>query len=156
MDEDGHISHLKRREIQAPIVSTLINRFIQEFGYDKTINLVKDAIKEDAVISGKELAEKYSGNSLMELSRIVKEVWAKDDAMNVNIILETENELSFDVTHCGYADLYGKLNIQKLGCIMSCIRDYYFLEGFNPLIKLIRTKTIMEGDEVCDFRYVVE
>jgi len=28
------------------------------------------------------------------------------------------------------------------------------MEGFNPEIELVRTKTIMGGSECCDFRYM--
>jgi hypothetical protein len=34
---------------------------------------------------------------------------------------------------------------------MSCRRDFAFARGFNPRLRLQRTKTIMAGDGVCDF-----
>ncbi|MCP4727110.1 MAG: L-2-amino-thiazoline-4-carboxylic acid hydrolase, partial [bacterium] len=34
-----------------------------------------------------------------------------------------------------------------------CCRDFAFQDGFNPKIELVRTKTIMEGDDICDFCY---
>ena len=80
----------------------------------------------------------------------------KDDALEIKMVKETEKELFFDVSYCGYAEIYEKLGVKKLGCTLSCIRDFYFLEGFNPRITLKRTKTIMEGDDYCDFRYVEE
>jgi hypothetical protein len=150
------ITHLKRREVQAPIVSSLIRGFADEIGYDKAVGIAKEVIREDAILSGKTLAEEYSGNSMAELSKIAKEVWAKDDALEIKMIKETEKELFFDVSYCGYVEIYEKLGVKKLGCILSCLRDYYFLEGFNPRITLKRTKTIMEGDDYCNFRYVEE
>ncbi len=150
------ITHLKRREVQAPIVSSLIKAFADEIGYDKAVDIAKEVIRENAIFSGKTLAEEYSGNSMAELSKIAKEVWAKDDALEIKMVKETEKELFFDVSYCGYAEVYEKLGVKKLGCILSCVRDYYFLEGFNPKITLKRTKTIMEGDDYCNFRYVEE
>ena len=150
------ISHLKRREAQAPIVSSLIKAFADKIGYDKAVDIAKEVIREDAILSGKTLAEEYSGNSIAELTKIVKEVWAKDDALKIKMIKETEKELFFDISYCGYVDIYEKLGVKKLGCILSCTRDFYFLEGFNPKITLKRTKTIMEGDDYCNFRYVEE
>ncbi|GAG78493.1 unnamed protein product [marine sediment metagenome] len=78
------------------------------------------------------------------------------DGLEIKMIKETEKELFFDVSYCGYAEIYEKLGVKKLGCTLSCIRDFYFLEGFNPRITLKRTKTIMEGDDYCNFRYVEE
>lgn len=54
---------------------------------------------------------------------------------------------------CGYAKMYERLGIQDLGYLLSCSRDASFMDGFNPEIELIRTQTIMEGAEYCDFRY---
>jgi hypothetical protein len=150
------ITHLKCREIQAPIVSSLIKGFAREIGHNKALEIAKQVIREDAILSGKMLAEGFSGNSIAEMSRIVKDVWAKDGALEIRILKETESELFFDVTYCGYARIYEKMGIKELGCILSCNRDFAFMEGFNPEIKLTRTKTIMEGEAYCDFRYVKE
>jgi len=151
---DIKITHLMRRKIQAPIVSSLIKAFANKIGYDNTIEIVKQVVREDAILSGRTLADKYGGNTLIELSEIVNEVWADDDAMKIKIIKENKNELCFNVVSCKYADMYEKLGIRELGSILSCSRDFSFMEGFNPEIELIRTKTIMEGSECCDFRYV--
>ena len=153
-ERDIKITHLMRREIQAPIVSLLIKAFADKMGYDNAMEIVKQVVREDAILSGRTLADKYGGNTLRELSKIVNEVWANDEAMEIKIIKEDEDELCFNVISCKYTDIYEKLGIKELGCILSCSRDFSFMEGFNPEIELIRTKTIMEGFECCNFRYV--
>ena len=147
------ISHLKRREIQAPIIASLIKGFAKEIGYDKAIEIAEKVIREDAISSGKKLAQKFARNTLTELSKVVTEVWAEDGAMRIEMNTESDNELFFDVTYCAYAEMYAKLGIKELGFILSCSRDFPFIEGFNAEIELRRTKTLMEGDDCCDFRY---
>ena len=39
---------------------------------------------------------------------------------------------------------------------MVCYPDYAIARGRNPKLKLIRTKTLMQGDECCRLRYVKE
>ena len=153
-ERDIEVTHLKCREIQAPIVSSLIKAFADKVGYDKAIEIVEQVVREDAVLSGRTLADKYGGNTLRELARIVNEEWANDNAMKIEIIKEDEDELCFNVVSCKYAEMYEKLGIKELGNILSCNRDFSFMEGFNPEIELKRTKTIMTGSECCDFRYV--
>ena len=153
-ERDMKITHLKCREIQAPIVSSLIKAFVNKIGYENAMEIVKQVVREDAILSGKTLADKYGGNTLRELSKIVNEVWASDEALKIKMIKEDDGELCFKVISCKYADMYEKLGIKELGCILSCSRDFSFMEGFNPEIELIRTKTIMGGSECCDFRYV--
>jgi len=152
-ENNEKITHLKCREIQAPIVVALIKGFGEEMGHDKAIDIAKKVIGEDAILSGKRLAERYSGNSMTELWKIVKEEWAQDGAMVINKIKATEKQLYFDVTYCGYAEMYANMGIKKLGVLLSCGRDFLFAQGFNPEITLRRTKTLMEGAECCDFRF---
>jgi len=66
------ITHLKLREIQAPIVSSLISGFAGEVGYEKTMKIAGKVISEDAIASGKKMAQEHEGNTLTELSEIVK------------------------------------------------------------------------------------
>jgi len=58
-ERDIKVTHLKCREIQAPIVSSLIKAFADKVGYDKAIEIVEQVVREDAVLSGRTLADKY-------------------------------------------------------------------------------------------------
>ena len=68
------ITHQKLRELQAPIVSSLIYGFAGEIGHEKAMKIAGKVISEDAIASGKKMAQEYEGNTLTELSKIVKEV----------------------------------------------------------------------------------
>lgn len=92
------ITHLKCREIQAPIVASIINGFAGELGYAKAIEIAKKVISEDAILSGKTMAKKYSGNSVAELARIVKEVWGQDGAIKIKKIMEGADYCDFRYT----------------------------------------------------------
>lgn len=153
-EKSHEITHLMCREIQAPIVSALIEGFSEEFGLERTQALAKEIICKEAVLSGKTLAKKCSGNSLNELLKIVEEVWAKDGTLDITNLALSKDCLKFDVTRCGYAEMYDRLGIKKLGSLLSCCRDFAFMDGFNPGLRLVRTKTIMEGDDICDFCYI--
>jgi len=149
----NEVSHLRRREIQAPIVSEIINGFIEELGREKTIEIISKVIEKDAINSGRLLANKFKGNSLSELSKLIREIWCEEEAMIIDVLKENKNEFHFNVTKCRYAEVYKKLGIPELGKHLSCDRDFSFNDGFNPKIKLERTQTIMEGADHCDFRY---
>lgn len=148
------ISHLICRKIQAPLVSSLIREFIHEIGEERALEISRRVIERDAVQSGRSLADKYSGNSLKEMRLIVEEVWAEHGTMMIENLHLDEKMLSFDVTRCGYAEAYRQMGIDDLGVLLSCCRDFAFMEGFNPDIELVRTKTLMEGHECCNFTYV--
>ncbi len=105
--------------------------------------------------TGKKMAGKYKGNSLTELFKVVKEVWAEGDSLEFEILEETRQRLSFNVTRCQYAELYDRLGIKEYGFCLSCNRDEALIRGFNPQLKLFRNRTIMQGEKSCDFRIVL-
>lgn len=153
MKQTDKISHVKKREIQAPVVTAVINEFIAELGKEETLRILAGAIEKDAIKSGRELAEHYHGNSMKELATLIREVWCEDGAMEIEILEESASEFHFNVTLCKYAEVYRGIGEMELGKCLSCNRDFPFNTGFNPAISLERSLTIMEGDEICDFRY---
>jgi len=150
------ISNLKRREIQAEFFAYLIRGYINELGQDSAMELASTAIREDALQSGRNMAEKYNGNTFSELLKVVKEVWAERDSLEFDILEKTRHRLSFNVTRCLYAELYDRLGIKEYGFCLSCNRDEAFIQGFNPRMKLLRDQTIMQGAKTCDFRIILE
>ncbi len=159
-EDTGHpareISTLERREIQAPFMACLLAGFIRELGKEKAMQIASVAIQGDAFLVGKTMAEKYGGNAIKDLLRVIREVWSQDDALLFDVLEETRQKLSFDVTRCRYAELYDRLGLKEYGYCLSCNRDESLIKGFNPRMTLYRTRTIMQGAESCDFRIVVE
>ena len=152
----GTLSHLARREVQAPLAACLIREFAGVVGEAKALAAAERAIRADAAIAGRALAEGCGGNGLGELAHVVREVWAAQGALELRMLQENAHALDFDVTRCRYVEMYRRLGLEKFGGCLSCSRDAAFAEGFNPRIRLTRTRTIMQGDAVCDFRFRFE
>jgi hypothetical protein len=150
------ISNLDRREIQASFFASLIRGYINELGYDKAMELAATAIREDAMQAGRSMAGKYGGNTLSELLRMIRDVWAEGDSLEFDILEHTNQVLCFNVTRCRYAELYDRLGLKEYGFCLSCNRDEALIRAFNPRMRLFRTQTIMQGAEICDFRIIME
>jgi hypothetical protein len=149
---EPRISTLKRRELHAPLVAELIRGFSAVVGYEKAIQIAGIVIEQDAIRSGKLMAEKYGGNGMQELMRVLTEGWAEDGALEYTVLEQTDRVLNFNVTRCCYAESYEKLGVKEFGSCLSCGRDPAFIKAFNPRMDLVRTRTIMQGDSLCDFR----
>ena len=69
--------------------------------------------------------------------------WHKDDP---------KDEFHFECNECIYAKILGKRGLMKLGsmCCHADIINY----GNLPYTDFIRTKTLCQGGDVCDFRFV--
>ena len=152
----GTATLLEQRMYQAQIAKRLIRSYADFLGYDRAIEIATAAIQADAEMSGRKIAEKYGGNSLKELSRVVKEIWCAGDALSIRVLEETGDTFNFNVYRCRYAELYEQMGIRNLGACLSCSRDGSFAQGFNPGIRMERTQTIMEGASHCDFRFTLE
>jgi len=151
----SQVSILTRREIEALIAVPLIKAFIKEFGEEKTLEITKKVIESLAQESGRMLAEFVGGNSLEDLAKGLA-LWSQDGANESELVEITETKIATNITRCRYADMYKEHGMEKFGYLLSCGRDFAMVAGFNPQIQLTRTKTIMEGDDICDFLFEME
>ncbi len=69
--------------------------------------------------------------------------WHKDDPKNI---------FHFECNECIYAKILGKRDLMKLGA-MCCHADIINY-GSLPYTDFIRTKTLCQGGDVCDFKFV--
>mgnify|MGYP001822202654 FL=1 len=151
-DLNAKIGVLTRREVEARILTPVIDALGESFGRDEVLSLVQSTIVKIAREQGADLSNMMGNNSLHHFFETLQ-FWTRDDALKIEVIEASEDVLSFNVTRCRYAELYDSLGIRDIGTIFSCARDFALIEGFNPDVTLTRTQTIMEGAPFCDFRY---
>jgi hypothetical protein len=146
------IGVLTRREVEARILAPVIEALGKEFGEERVVRVIRDTIIRIARAQGDLLAQEMGGRSLSHFADSLK-AWTQDDALELDVLEQSDDDFAFNVTRCRYAELYRELGISELGSILSCGRDFALIEGFNPNISLSRTQTIMDGAPYCDFRY---
>jgi predicted hydrocarbon binding protein len=143
---------LTRREIEARILAPVIDALGARFGREEVIAAVRDVIVSLAREQGRVMAEARTDHSLESFASTL-EPWTRNGALQLEILQQDAEHLSFDVTRCRYAEMYRALGIPELGAVLSCNRDAALVEGFNPHVTFVRTQTIMQGATHCDFRY---
>jgi len=151
-DLNARIGVLTRREVEARILAPMLDAMGEAFGRERVLGVMRETIVRIAKKQGAELAGFMGGVTFQHFAQSLR-FWTMDDALEIDVIEQTENTFSFNVTRCRYAELYEKLGIRDLGAALSCARDYALMEGFNPDVALKRTQTIMKGAPHCDFRY---
>ena len=150
--ERPKLSLLEQREIEAGIVGPLIEAVRAELGAEKTLRRRARVIAELARQSGAELAQRLGEASLPAFAACLDR-WSESGALEIEVLEQSADRLSFNVTRCRYAEMYRALGLGDLGSSLSCQRDFSLIEGFNPAIALQRTQTIMDGASYCDFRF---
>jgi len=152
-DRLNEVGVLTRREIEARLLAPLVQALGEEFGRERVLEITRQTIIRIAREQGAELTESMGGCSLAHFAASL-EAWKKGEALQIDVLEQTQERFSFNVTRCRYAEMYQALGIPELGSVLSCNRDFALIEGFNPEVALTRTQTIMGGAPFCDFRYV--
>ena len=142
---------LQQREIEMKVLGPVIRAFATEYRKEKTYDIVRRTMQEISRSLGKEMS--LGGGGLENLKSKCISKWNNGGALEVSMKEDSDTVLAFDVKRCDFADLYRELGFGDIGALISCDRDAAFLEGFDPELELVREKTIMEGDDLCDFCY---
>ena len=149
---DKKLNRIEKRAIEALTIVPVIRAVSQRIGLDETLIILEEVNQQEAFQRGKSMAEKMEQNGIKAL---VDEVagWGRGGVWEMDVLEQTPTTYFFNVTRCPYYEKYRELELDEFGVYFSCCRDEPFAMGFNPQLRLVRTKTIMEGADHCDFRY---
>jgi L-2-amino-thiazoline-4-carboxylic acid hydrolase len=150
--ETTRLTLLQQREIEARIVGPVVRAFAAEVGQEKALEILGRVIGELARQGGADLARRLGEQSLEAFARTL-DLWRENGALELEVIEQSADRLSFNVVRCRYAEMYRALGMADLGASLSCQRDFALAEGFNSNIELTRTQTLMGGASYCDFRF---
>lgn len=158
----GDVSILDQRRIEAKFAGQVLKTLETEVGKERAREILSKAIIAMAHEAGREMARLKPGNEhgqnppdLADMASITP-LWQKDDGITIQILEQTPEKLSFNVTRCRYSESYRDMGLGDIGDLLSCNRDGEFCHGYNPKIQFERTQTIMKGAKFCDFRYTLK
>ncbi len=146
------LNRVEKRAIEALAIAPVIRMVSRKIGKDEALKILKEVNEQEAFERGKSLKKKEGKNGIAELAREVNS-WGEGGNWEMDVLEQTPVTYFFNVRQCPYYEKYRELGLLDLGVELSCCRDKPFAQGFNSKLKLVRSKTIMEGAEYCDFRY---
>jgi len=146
------LNRIEKRAIEALAIAPLIMAVSQRIGQDEALAILQEVNQQEAFQRGRRMAEKMEQNGIEGLVDDVAG-WGRGGVWEMDVLEQTPTTYFFNVTRCPYYEKYKALGLEQFGVGFSCCRDEPFARGFNPQLRLKRTKTIMEGDDHCDFRY---
>lgn len=140
---------LLRREIEALMIAPFLRAFAEAFGEAETYAIAARVVSGLAAQAGAGMAQMVKENTLEQFVEQLLPIF--QPAENVNVKEVNKKQVRMDIVRCEYVDMYRRLGLGDLGTLLSCGRDEHLFLGYNPSIKFTRTKTLMEGDDCCDF-----
>src|SRR5579872_3431496 len=147
------ISVIQQAKIQAEVLGPLVKALQAELGEARANDLVRTALGRLYRRYGEEFRRTRSGTSIGKNMASAWASYARDDALDYEVIEQSLDSFEMNVTGCRYAEFYKELGEPELGFLLVCSADFPVAEGLGPDIELTRTQTIMQGASFCDFRY---
>jgi hypothetical protein len=128
----------------------------REFGEENFLQAIKKVTSECAFQAGQDHARQLAKNDLAAFKAAGEPGHFGKHAFTVETVEDTPKAVELRVTECLYAKIFREMGAAELGYALICHRDYADCKGFNPKITMIRTKTLMQGDDHCNHRFVWE
>lgn len=76
-------------------------------------------------------------------------------AVSYEFVEDTEKAAELRVTECLWAKVFREMDAAEIGYAAICHPDFAIASAFNPKLKMIRTKTLMQGHDCCNHRWVM-
>jgi hypothetical protein len=129
----------------------------KELGEGQFLEILEKAASESALMAGQARARQLPCNDLAaftdsgsEPSHFAKHVLTRE------IVEDSPQAFELKVTECLWAKTFREMGAADIGYSLLCQTDYADCQGFNPRITLTRSKTLMQGDDCCNHRFVWE
>ena len=124
----------------------------EEIGEDKMIKLIKKWVEDT-----NEKNKTQLNCDMKKFSEIMKRTNTFDDHVTTyEVIEESEKSFEMKITECLWAKVFRESNASDIGYSYICYPDIFKFKYYNPKLKLIRTKTLMQGDDYCNHRFILE
>lgn len=125
----------------------------KEMGKEKMIEFLKKNTQERMRIEGLNHAKNSPDNSFKTYVNTFRPP-KYSDSLTHEIVEDTDTAFELKVSECIWAKTFLDANAGEIGFAHICYGDYTWAESFNPKIKMVRDKTLMQGHEICNHRYL--
>ncbi|UCE19993.1 MAG: L-2-amino-thiazoline-4-carboxylic acid hydrolase [Gemmatimonadota bacterium] len=129
----------------------------KDVGKENLLEMVKKASSKNNKELGQRIAKRSPANDLRNFAEPLRN--PRDIFKHANIyeiVEDSETAFEMEVTECLTAKVFRESDAADIGYAAVCHADFALPEGFNPKIKLIRTKTLMQGHDCCNHRYILQ
>jgi predicted ArsR family transcriptional regulator len=134
----------------------LMKNLAEELGKDRFDALLKKVASRTTAQQAKQQAAKQGRN---DLAAFIAPLKSKDSlfahALTFAFVEDTEKAVEIKVTECLWAKTFRDAGAADIGYAAMCHTDFALAPAFNPKMKMIRTKTLMQGHDCCNHRYVI-
>ena len=126
----------------------------KEMGKDKLIEFLKKTTTEKWIKRGQDHANRSPDNSFKTYVSTFRPPRYRAQLTH-EVVVDTDTVFELKVTECLTSWAFRQANAADIGHAYICFGDYAWAESFNPKIKMVRDKTLMQGHDYCNHRYIL-
>jgi hypothetical protein len=131
----------------------LLKHLENDIGKERLMEMLKKASFEENVKLGKRLSGRIPSLKVFA-DPFRDENSSLGTSIVRDIVEDTGKAFEIRVTACAVEIVFREADALDLGYACVCHADFGLPVGINPKLKLIRTKTLMQGHYCCNHRYV--
>jgi hypothetical protein len=149
------VTHKRLMQMRHGSYIRILKQFEKDVGRERALGMLKKASYEANVQLGRELSARipslqaFAGPFRDENSNLSKTIVRE-------IIEDSETAFEIRVTECLTEVVFREADALDLGHACVCHADFGLPVGVHPRFRLTRTKTLMQGHDCCNHRYVWE
>ena len=130
---------IEQAKIQGQVLVPLVKALERELGKDRAHALVRGALGDVYRRLGEKWWRAKGSSDLGKCMASAFASFAKGEAIDYHVRLQSQDSYEIDVTRCRYAQFYQELGEPELGFLLICSLDFPFAEGFAADVRLTRT-----------------
>ncbi len=124
-------------------------------GYEKLLDVLPDVSSQlFATNIANRKTEDRSLQSFVGYLKKPDHFW--QNVLTAEIVEDTPSTFEIKVTECLWARTFKEVNAADIGYACICHPDFATAKAFNPKLRMERTKTLMQGHDCCNHRYIFE
>ncbi len=131
------------------------NYCLKELGKGRTLEMLRAFAGEMGEMSAREFVNRMGKRDFAALRSIFDPASPSfSNTLTFSVAESTERAFELRVTECLWARTFKHADAEEIGYASICFGDYAFVRAFNPAIEMVRDKTLMQGREYCNHRYL--
>ena len=134
-----------------------MKKMAEKVGKAKFLELLKESAAEAAAEMMAGMAQSFPKRDLAAFSQSMKNPDPVfKHALMFTTVEDSAKAFEVKITECLWAKTFREADAADIGYAAICHGDFAMAKAFNPNIRLLRTKTLMQGHDHCNHKWVWE
>jgi hypothetical protein len=141
----------------AEVLIPYLNDIADAIGRKRLIKIIQTRWEERCWQSGKKFAQdsaKPDFANFTEGTRTPNRFW--QHALSLTIVEDTPKAFEIKVTECLWAKVFREAGAADIGYAGICNPDFATARGYSAKLRMVRSKTLMQGHDFCNHRWLWE